>query len=126
MSRRTSARASGRPARAGSYAFNIRDDALQGASVGRVYIPGRLADTVSYVIAGGNEDGAFAIDSSSGRISVASALDASAVDAYSLTVAASDGIGDRYGWRSGSIQHPRRRRVPAESPYPIRRRIPGW
>ena len=79
---------------AGSYAFNIRDDALQGASVGRVYIPGRLADTVSYVIAGGNEDGAFAIDSSSGRISVASELDASAVDAYSLTVAASDGIGD--------------------------------
>ena len=79
---------------AGSYAFNIRDDASQGASVGRVYIPGRLADTVSYVIASGNEDGVFAIDSSSGRISVASELDASAVDAYSLTVAASDGIGD--------------------------------
>ena len=79
---------------AGSYAFNIRDDALQGASVGQVYIPGRLEDTVSYVIAGGNEDGAFAIDSTSARISVASELDASAVDAYSLTVAASDGIGD--------------------------------
>lgn len=79
---------------AGSYAFNIRDDALQGASVGQVYIPGRLEDTVSYVIAGGNEDGAFAIDSTSARISVASELDASAVDAYVLTVAASDGIGD--------------------------------
>ncbi len=79
---------------AGSYAFNIRDDALPGASVGRVYIPGRLADTVSYVIAGGNEAGAFAIDSSSGRISVAGELDASAVDAYSLTVAASDGLDD--------------------------------
>ena len=79
---------------AGSYAFNIRDDALPGASVGRVYIPGRLADTVSYVIAGGNEDGAFTIDSGSARISVASELDASAVDAYALTVAASDGIGD--------------------------------
>ncbi len=79
---------------AGSYAFNIRDDALPGASVGRVYIPGRLADTVSYVIAGGNEDGAFAIDSGSGRVSVASDLDAAVVDAYALTVAASDGLGD--------------------------------
>ena len=79
---------------AGSYAFNIRDDALPGASVGRVYIPGRLEDTVSYVIAGGNEGGAFAIDASSGRITVASELDASAVDAYALTVAASDGIGE--------------------------------
>ncbi|MCY3748107.1 MAG: cadherin domain-containing protein, partial [Chloroflexi bacterium] len=79
---------------AGSYAFNIRDDASPGASVGRVYIPGRLEDTVSYVIASGNADGAFAIDSSSGRITVASELDASTVDAYVLTVAASDGIGE--------------------------------
>ncbi|MDE2904220.1 MAG: leucine-rich repeat domain-containing protein [Chloroflexota bacterium] len=79
---------------AGSYAFNIRDDALAGASVGRVYIPGRLEDTVSYVIAGGNEAGAFAIDSRSGRITVVGELDASAVDTYALTVAASDGIGD--------------------------------
>lgn len=79
---------------AGSYAFNIRDDASPGASVGRVYIPGRLEDTVSYVIVGGNEGAAFAIDASSGRLTVASELDASAVDAYALTVAASDGIGD--------------------------------
>ena len=79
---------------AGAYAFNIRDDASHGASVGQLFIPGRLEDTVSHVITAGNEDGAFAIDSSSGRISVASELDASAVDAYSLTVAASDGIGD--------------------------------
>ena len=79
---------------AGSYAFSIRDDALLGASVGRVFIPGRLEDTVSYVIEDGNDGGAFAIDSSSGRITVASELDASAVDAYALTVAASDGIGD--------------------------------
>ena len=62
--------------------------------MGQLFIPGRLEDTVSHVITAGNEDGAFAIDSSSGRISVASELDASAVDAYSLTVAASDGIGD--------------------------------
>ena len=79
---------------AGSYAFNIRDDALQGASVGRVYIPGRLEDSVSYVIAAGNEAGAFAIDSGSGHITVAGELDASAVDAYVLTVVASDGLGD--------------------------------
>ena len=79
---------------AGSYAFNIRDDASPGASVGRVYIPGRLADTVGYVIAAGNEAGAFAIDSGSGHITVAGELDASAVDAYVLTVVASDGLGD--------------------------------
>lgn len=78
----------------GSYAFNIRDDALAGASVGRVYIPGRLEDTVSYVFEGGNEGGVFAIDSGSGLITVASELDASAVDAYALSVAASDGLGD--------------------------------
>ena len=79
---------------AGVYAFNVRDDAASGASVGTVVFPGRQENAANYVITAGNEDGAFAIDPASGRITVMGALDAAAVAAYALTVEAGDGTGD--------------------------------
>ncbi len=79
---------------AGVYAFNVRDDAARGASVGTAFVPGRRAGTANYVITAGNEDGAFAIDPASGRITVMGALDAATAAAYALTVEAGDGTGD--------------------------------
>ncbi len=79
---------------AGVYAFNVRDDAASGSGVGTVVFPGRQENAANYVITAGNEDGAFAIDPASGRITVMGALDAAAVAAYALTVEAGDGTGD--------------------------------
>ena len=76
---------------AGVYAFNIRDDAVGGASVGTVVILGRQEVGANYRIEAGNEDGVFAIDPASGRISVADALDASEVERFVLTVEAVSG-----------------------------------
>ena len=78
---------------AGVYAFNIRDDAVGGASVGTVVIPGQQEVGANYRIEAGNEAAVFAIDPGSGRITVAGELDAASVERYALTVEAEDGAG---------------------------------
>ena len=46
-----------------------------------------------YAVTGGNDDGKFSINTTTGRLTVAGAFDIAATPAYSLTVEASDGRG---------------------------------
>ena len=79
---------------ASSYSFSIVADAGIGAVVGRVSATGSVTDdVVAYSIAGGDEDGKFAIDESTGQITVAGDLNSSAGTSIALTVAASDESG---------------------------------
>ena len=75
-----------------SYDFTVSEDAATGDSVGAVSATDPDADdTVTYAITAGNGDGKFAMDESTGAITVAGALDHEATASYSLTVEASDG-----------------------------------
>ena len=77
-----------------TYSFSIAEDAATDAAVGTVAATDAdEGDTVTYSITAGNGDGHFAIDGSSGAISVAGTLDYETTTAYSLTVQASDGAG---------------------------------
>ena len=77
-----------------SYAFSIAENAAVGTAVGTVTAtdpdPG---DTLSYTITGGNAAGTFAINASTGEITVAAALNRQTTASYTLTVKASDGNG---------------------------------
>ena len=76
------------------YSFSVASNAATSTAVGIVSATDAdEGDTVSYSITGGNEDGKFAIGASTGRITVAGALDPNAVAFYALTVEASDGSG---------------------------------
>ena len=74
---------------ADSYSFQVSELAGIGHLVGAVIVAD--ADTASYSIAAGNEDGAFAIEADSGEITVVGPLDSEAVSSYSLTVEGRDG-----------------------------------
>ncbi len=79
---------------AASYAFSLPGDAEVGTVVGSVSATGsQTDDTVTYSITGGDEGGNFAIDSSSGRITVAGDLTSHVGTSFSLTVEASDTSG---------------------------------
>ena len=79
---------------AASYAFTLSDGTSTSGAVGSVSaIDADTGDTLTYTITGGNEAGKFAINGSSGALTVAAALDYATVSAYMLTVAASDGNG---------------------------------
>ena len=79
---------------AASYTFSLADDADLGSVVGSVSATGSLTDdTVTYSITGGDEDGKFAIDESTGQVTVAGDLNSSAGTSIALTVAASDESG---------------------------------
>jgi VCBS repeat-containing protein len=78
-----------------SYAFTIADNAAVAAAVGRVEaMDPDAGDTLTYAITAGNTGGAFAIDDSSGALTVAAALDHETTASYTLTVQASDGAGE--------------------------------
>ena len=74
-----------------SYAFSVAEDAAANAAVGTVTATARANGAVSYAITAGNAAGAFAIDASTGAITVAGALDYEATASYTLTVTASHG-----------------------------------
>ena len=77
-----------------SYSFSVPGDAVIGAVVGSVAATGSLTDdVVMYSIAGGDEGGKFAIDDSTGRITVAGDLNSSVGTSFTLTVEASDTSG---------------------------------
>ena len=79
---------------AASYSFSVSDGAESGVAVGMVSAADPdTGDTVSYSVTGGNEKGKFAIDGSTGEITVAGALDYAATPSYTLTVEARDGNG---------------------------------
>ena len=77
-----------------SYAFSVTEDAATGTAVGTVSATDPdTDDTVSYAITAGNADGAFAIDSSTGAITVAGRLDYETATSHTLTVEADDNAG---------------------------------
>ena len=79
---------------AASYSFSLAGDADVGSAVGSVSATGSLADdTVTYSITAGDEGGKFAIDDSTGRITVAGDLNSSVGTSFTLTVEASDTSG---------------------------------
>ena len=78
---------------AAPYAFEIAEDASTGDAVGTVSATDPDGDTVSYSITAGNADGKFTVNSGTGAITVAGALDYETVSVYTLTVEASDGSG---------------------------------
>ena len=77
--------------RADSYSFEISALASVGDAVGAVSAFDVNDDTVSYSITAGNDDGKFAIASSTGEITVAASL-SGAGDTRTLTVGAGDGV----------------------------------
>ena len=75
-----------------SYDFSVVEDASVGHVVGTVSAADPdVGDVVSYSITSGNGDGKFAMEGSTGEITVAGTLDYGAVSLYTLTVEASDG-----------------------------------
>lgn len=71
--------------------FHIAENSARETVVGTVRVPGNTADaTVRYEIVSGNESGAFAIDSATGRLTVknAAALDHETTSRFRLTVQA--------------------------------------
>ena len=74
-----------------SYSFSVMEDATLDGAVGTVSATDD--DTVTYAIVGGNEDGRFAIDGSSGAITVVGSLSGDAGTTATLTVEARDPSG---------------------------------
>ena len=79
---------------AASYSFSLAGDADLGSVVGSVSATGsQTDDTVTYSITGGDDDGNFAIDESTGRITVAGDVSSAAGTSIALTVEATDTSG---------------------------------
>ena len=78
-----------------SYSFSVRDDAETERVVGTIAASGSLGvdDAVTYAVTEGNDDGYFALDESTGEITVAAALTELAGTTYTLTVEAEDESG---------------------------------
>ena len=73
-----------------SYSFDAAPNAATGTSVGTVSATDPNGDNVTYSITAGSGTGKFTSGSTTGEITVASALDGT-VDSYTLTVQATDG-----------------------------------
>ena len=76
-----------------SYDFTIAENAAVDTPVGTVTATDGGGGAVTYAIAEDDEAEAFAINESSGAITVAAALDYETTSSYTLTVAASDAAG---------------------------------
>ncbi len=73
------------------HAFEVGEDARRRAAVGTVAATDPdVGDTVTHAITAGNTGNVFAIDASTGAITVAAALDHETTEEYTLTVEASD------------------------------------
>ncbi len=73
-----------------SYSFDVAGNAALASIVGTVSASDSPGDPVSYAISAGNDAGTFAIDASTGDITVAMAIDAQTSSPTALTVEASD------------------------------------
>ena len=81
---------------ASTYDFFIRDTAAAGSAVGQVAATDAdTGDALTYAITAGNDAGKFAIDSGTGRLTVAgtTAFNLASIPYYALTVETSDGNG---------------------------------
>lgn len=79
---------------AGDTSGTVAEDAAVGTSVASVSASDPDAgDSVTYSITGGNTGGAFSINSSTGEIKTAAALDYETISGYVLVVTATDGGG---------------------------------
>ena len=78
-----------------AYDFFIRDTASSGSGVGTVTATDPDQDTLTYAITAGNDAGKFAINTSTGRLTVAgtAAFNLAATPYYALMVEARDGNG---------------------------------
>ncbi|MBT7292822.1 MAG: S8 family serine peptidase, partial [Rhodospirillaceae bacterium] len=75
----------------GDWNFTAVENSAAGTVVGTVVASEPDAgDTLSYAITAGDEDGAFTIDAGTGEITVQGLLDFESVNAYTLTVSATD------------------------------------
>ena len=85
---------SGSPAfPAGGYSLTASAGAAKGTLLGTVAATDPEGDRVSYAIASGNDDGAFALDPGTGRLTVAGPLYRDPAASRALTVTADDGLG---------------------------------
>lgn len=81
------------PVFTGNYSFSIADNLGIGATAGTVAATDSDGDAVQYSIAGGNTNGAFAINAATGAITVAKVLNFHTQSRYTLQVQALDGSG---------------------------------
>ena len=78
---------------AAGYEFSVAEDAAVDAAVDSVSATDPEDGDLTYAITAGNEAGAFALDASTGALTVAGTLDYETADDYNLTVTASDAAG---------------------------------
>ncbi len=76
-----------------SYAWSVAEDAAIGAALGTVSATDPEGGAVTYALTAGNDAGAFAIDASTGALTVAGALDYETTASFNLTVTASSSGG---------------------------------
>ncbi len=76
-----------------AYAFRVAETSAVGTAVGTVTATTTGAGPVTYALTAGNDTAAFAIDASTGALTVAGALDYETTASYPLTVTASDPAG---------------------------------
>ena len=76
-----------------SYTFDVTEDAENGTVVGAVSATDPTMNTVTYAITAGNEDAKFSIDTNTGTIAVAGALDYESLTSYTLIEASNEGGG---------------------------------
>ena len=76
---------------AASYAFSIAETAATGTAVGTVTATTTGAGPVAYTLTAGNTGAAFALDGTTGQLTVAGALKAATTASYTLTVQARAG-----------------------------------
>ena len=70
--------------------FDVDENAEAGTVVGTVSVTDAENDALAFVILSGNTDGAFAIDASSGQITVAGEIDHDTIQQYVLSVRVSE------------------------------------
>ena len=78
--------------RPSSHTLTIPENAGTSTSVGTISATDPDGDTVTYSITAGNDDGKFAIATSTGAITLTGTVDPDVVAFYALTVAAGDGV----------------------------------
>ena len=77
---------------ASSHTLTIPENAATSTSVGAISASDPDGDTVTYSITAGNDDGKFAIATSTGAITLTGTVDPDVLAFYALTVSASDGV----------------------------------
>ncbi len=73
-------------------AFTVPESAVAGTPVGTVQAQDPDGDSIAYEIVGGNAAGKFAINATSGQLTVAGGLDFETADSYDLVVRATAGV----------------------------------